>query len=219
MLNRRPTTQDISWLLDLHRTNQLDLDPPYQRRSVWTRKDRQFFLDTIFRGFPSPAIFLHKTMTDSGEAHYHVVDGKQRLETILLFVSNKLRIAKDYGDSRLDGKSWAQLENEPSLRREFWNYQIPVEMVDLVENDLVNEVFDRLNRNARKLKRQELRHARFDGWLINLAEAESQEEAWKTLGVVTTARARRMDDCQAISELVLVILEGKMMGFDQDAFG
>jgi hypothetical protein len=56
-MKRRPTTQDITWFLDLDRNKQLDLDPPHQRRSVWTRKDKQFFLDTIFRDFPSPAIF------------------------------------------------------------------------------------------------------------------------------------------------------------------
>jgi hypothetical protein len=78
-MQRRPTTQDISWLIDLHRHNQLDLDPPYQRRSVWTRKDRQFFLDTIFRNYPSPAIFLHKTINDAGKTTYHVVDGQQHL--------------------------------------------------------------------------------------------------------------------------------------------
>src|ERR1700690_3849340 len=102
-MKRRPTTQDITWLLDLARNKQLNLEPPYQRRSVWTRKDRQFFLDTIFRDYPSPAIFLHKTIAEDGGSTYHVVDGKQRLETILSFVNNKLRIAKDFGDVRLDG--------------------------------------------------------------------------------------------------------------------
>jgi hypothetical protein len=33
-MKRRLTTQDITWFLDLHRNKQLDLDPPYQRRSV-----------------------------------------------------------------------------------------------------------------------------------------------------------------------------------------
>ncbi len=109
-MNRRSTTQDITWLLDLNRNGQLDLDPPYQRKSVWTGKDRQFFLDTIFRDYPSPAIFLHKTMEANGSSTYHVVDGKQRLETILRFINNKIRIAKDFGDIRLDGKNWKQLD-------------------------------------------------------------------------------------------------------------
>jgi hypothetical protein len=214
-LKRRPTTQDISWLLDLARNKQLDLNPPYQRRSVWTTKDKQFFLDTIFRGYPSPAIFLHKDISPEGPATYHVVDGKQRLQTILAFANDKLRIAKTYGDVRLDGKKWADLEGELELRHRFWNYQLPVEMIDIVE-DVVNEVFDRLNRNSRRLTRQELRHAKYDGWFTTIAEAEADKEAWNTLGVATAARAKRMTDTQFISELMLVVLESAVLGFDQD---
>jgi hypothetical protein len=214
-MKRRPTTQDISWLLDLARNNQLDLDPPYQRRSVWTNKDKQFFLDTIFRGYPSPAIFLHKDISPEGQATYHVVDGKQRLQTILAFAHDKLRIAKTFGDVRLDGKKWADLAGEQDLKHRFWNYQLPVEMIDIVE-DVVNEVFDRLNRNSRRLTRQELRHAKYDGWFTSIAEAEAEKEAWNTLGVATAARAKRMTDTQFISELMLVLLENAVLGFDQD---
>ena len=64
---------------------------------------------------------------------------------------------------------------------------------------------------------QELRHAKFEGWLISQVETESTREEWTTLGVVTKARAKRMMDCQFISELMLVLLEGKVLGFDQDA--
>jgi hypothetical protein len=215
-MQRRPTTQDITWLLDLHRNKQLDLDPPYQRRSVWTRRDKQFFLDTIFRNYPSPAIFLHKTVNDEGSATYHVVDGKQRTQTILDFIHDRLRVSSDFGDVRLDGKKWSQLQGDQELKLSFWNYQITIEMIDILDGTVVNEVFDRLNRNARKLTRQELRHAQFDGWFITEAESESTREEWRSLGVITTARVKRMIDTQFISELMLVVLEGKMMGFDQD---
>lgn len=215
-MQRRPSTQDLTWLLDLHQNKQLDLDPPYQRRSVWTRKDKQFFLDTIFRNFPSPAIFLHKTIDESGKATYHVVDGKQRTQTILDFVSDRVRIANDFGDVRLNGKRWSELQGEQALKQKLWNYQITVEMIDVIEGSVVNEVFDRLNRNARKLTAQELRHARYEGWLITEVETESTREEWRELGVVTPARAKRMVDSQFISELMLVILEGRVLGFDQD---
>jgi hypothetical protein len=38
-MKRQPTTQQIARFLDLHRNNQLDLEPPYQRKSVWSSKD------------------------------------------------------------------------------------------------------------------------------------------------------------------------------------
>ena len=75
---------------------------------------------------------------------------------------------------------------------------------------------DRLNRNSRKLTRQELRHAKFEGWFADQVEKESEKDAWKTIGVVTTARVKRMADTQFISELMLVILENSVLGFDQD---
>lgn len=215
-MKRRPSTQDITWLLDLHQNNQLDLEPPYQRRSVWTLKDKQFFLDTLFRNYPSPAIFLHKTINEAGKATYHVVDGKQRIQTILGFVADKVKLAKDYGDVRLDGKKWSELAGDIELKQSFWNYQITVEQIDFVEGAVVNEVFDRLNRNARRLTPQELRHAKYEGWLISQVETEAAREEWSTLGVVTKARAKRMMDCQFISELLLLLLEAKVMGFDQN---
>ncbi|MFB9981026.1 DUF262 domain-containing protein [Mesorhizobium kowhaii] len=216
-MERRPTTQDITWLLDLNRNGQLDLDPPYQRRSVWTRRDRQFFLDTIFRNYPSPAIFFDKTIADDGTVTYHVVDGKQRLETILAFVNNKIRLSTDYGDIRLNGKRWKDIAGDVELKHQFWNYQVPVEMIDVMAGELVNNVFDRLNRNSRRLTAQELRHAKFEGWFITLAETEAEAQYWQNLGIVTRARSNRMIDVQFISELIMVILKGRPEGFDQDA--
>lgn len=213
-MQRRATTQDVSWFLDLRRNNQLDLDPPYQRRSVWNAKDRRFFLDTVFRGYPCPPIFLHKTSGNT--TTYAVVDGKQRLQTLFLFVDDEIALADDFGDARFNGKRWGQLQDRE--KQMFWDYVLPVEFLTFDPNDPqeVNQSFDRLNRNMRKLEPQELRHARWDGWLISLVEAECESALWKKFGVGTTARSKRMKDAQFISELLLVVLEGKQHGFDQD---
>ncbi len=217
VIERRVTTQDISWFLDLHANDQLDLDPPYQRRSIWSPKDRRFFLDTIFRGYPSPSIFLNKQVTN-GKTVYSVVDGKQRLETILGFAANKIAIDKKYGDTRLAGKKWKAIKSDETLARAFWDYVLPVEFTNIIgDTSLVNEVFDRLNRNSRKLVEQELRHAKYDGWFITFVERESESSGWKELGIVTTARAKRMKDVQFLSELLIILLKGKVSGFDQNA--
>lgn len=215
-LERRATTQDISWFLDLYRNNQLNLAPVYQRRSVWSPSDRRFFLDTIFRGYPSPAIFLHKYI-EEGRTMYAVVDGKQRLETIIQFAENKLAIDKKYGDSRLEGKKWRDVEQDPELVKQFWDYVLLVEMINIQESStFVNNVFERLNRNSRKLVEQELRHAKYDGWFISFVERESEEPAWTELKVVTASRGKRMRDVQFLSELLIVLLKGANSGFDQE---
>ena len=216
-MDRSPTLQTITWLLNLRRFEQLDLDPPYQRRSVWSLRERQRFLDTILRNYPSPAIFLHTTYDIDGNATYHVVDGKQRLKTILDFVDGRIRLAKDFGDTRLDGANWKDLEAHPAIRKAFWTYQLTVEQIDDVQEAVVREVFERLNRNSRKLEAQEMRHARFDGWLITYLEAQAFSEVWKTLKVASSSRAKRMSDVQILSELALVLVDGEVSGFDQEA--
>jgi hypothetical protein len=106
-----------------------------------------------------------------------------------------------------------------------WNYVIPVEFLtfDASDTQEVSEAFDRLNRNMRKLEAQELRHARWDGWFITIVETECEDPAWVKFGIVTKARSSRMKDAQFISELLLMLIERKQLGFDQemldDAYG
>ena len=61
-MSRNLTHQDVSWILDQKEKGQLDLDPPYQRRSVWSPRDKRYFIDTVLNGYPAPPIFLHKNM-------------------------------------------------------------------------------------------------------------------------------------------------------------
>jgi hypothetical protein len=125
-----------------------------------------------------------------------------------------LALAKDFGDVNLDGKKWKDLGKDE--RQRFWDYILPVEMLSSVEGTLVNEVFDRFNRNSKKLERQELRHAKYDGWFITFAEDETERAEWQTFKIVTKARSKRMRDVQFMSELMLIILENGIAGFDQD---
>lgn len=213
-INRRVTHQDLSWFIDLYNQERLVLDPPYQRKSVWTRVDKLFFLNTILNNFPCPAIYLQKEIDDNFNTIYNVVDGKQRLTTILDFHAGKLRITKS-GNSDLDDKKWSQIENR-EIKNQFMNYLFTVEILD--DNTTQwNEVFDRLNRNSKTLSRQELRHARYEGWFIKMAEKEADESRfWGDIGVSTTGRMKRMKDVEFISILLLVILEEKIVGFPQD---
>lgn len=211
---RNIAPQDISWFLDLNKRSLLDLSPPYQRHSVWTPKERRYFLDTIFNGYPCPPVFLYKSLSDEGVSTYHVVDGKQRLETIINFVADKITLASDMQDEGLAGKKWKHIDVD--RRKKFWNYQLAVEMLDSVDNAIVKEVFDRYNRTSKNLERQELRHAKFEGWFANFAEEEAKKIEWRNLGIVTAASARRMKDVQLISELMLTILNKEISGFSQE---
>jgi hypothetical protein len=213
---RTLTTQDVSWFLDLNEKGQLDLDPPYQRRSVWSPKDRRYFIDTILNNYPAPPVFLHKTIDENGKSTYHVVDGKQRLLTIIDFTLDKVRIPDDFGTPALQGKKWGDLDR--GGRETFWNYIIIVEMLPDASEANIRSTFERINRNSRKLSAQEMRHAKYDGWFSSTAEAEADKPEWRDFGIATTARSKRMLDVQFVSELMQITIEKRrLFGFDQNA--
>lgn len=212
---RNITTQDVSWFLDLFRKDQLDLEPPYQRRSVWSNKDKQFFIDTVMNNYPAPPVFLYKSLDEDGRATYHVVDGKQRLSTIIDFVQGKMRIPDNFTEETLRKKRWNDLSREDKER--LWNYTISVEMIPEVSNNYIRTIFDRINRNSRNLKPQEMRHAKYEGWFLNRVENESEQPIWREFGISTPARVKRMANVQFVSELFGVLLSRKIAGFDQDA--
>lgn len=213
-MKRTPTPQHLTWFLDMYRNNQLELNPAYQRKSVWSPKDRKFFLDTIFRNYPAPPIFVHREIDDKGFTTFNVVDGKQRLETIISFAENKIALSTTYGDENLNGKKFKDLDTE--YKRKFWDYVLVVDFIESIEGTNIDEVFDRVNRNSKNLQPQELRHARFDGWFIREAESESGESFWWDIKVSTIAKDKRMRNVQLISELILIILENQIVGFSQD---
>jgi hypothetical protein len=106
---RRQTLQTIAWFWDLHNRKLLDLDPPYQRRSVWTQAFKDYFVDTLLLRYPSPALFLYAEMRPDGRATYHVVDGKQRLTTIFDFVASQFPVSEKAQLTALRGRFFLTL--------------------------------------------------------------------------------------------------------------
>ena len=62
----------------------LNLTPSYQRGDVWGTPARQLLIESILRGIPLPSVILLKP--EDPTKPLEVVDGKQRLTAILLFV-------------------------------------------------------------------------------------------------------------------------------------
>lgn len=81
-----------------------DVDRTYQRApGLWTKKMKQYLIDTILRGYCIPPIVVHKR----GDKLW-VVDGQQRWNTIIEFAEDKLDLNGDYSSDIIaenDGKT------------------------------------------------------------------------------------------------------------------
>jgi hypothetical protein len=213
---RRQNFQNLSWFYDLFQRSALDLDPPYQRRSVWNDAFKAYFIDTVLLNYPAPAIFLYENISPQGSSMYHVVDGKQRLTTILEFVRGEFPVSETSDLTALRGKYFESLDAE--VKRAFWSYQLLVEYIPTNDEGVINSIFDRINRNVAKLTAQELRHARLDGEFINLSEQLSdwQQSVLPSNFPRFAAQSRKQMKDVEFTALLLLLLEEGPRGYSQD---
>ena len=131
-------SREIVDLYNAMRSGRLTLSPYFQRNLVWRDAHKRDFIDTIFKGFPFPQIFLARGPIDlvTMEASQCVVDGQQRLSTIREYIDGSLQIG-GFGFKDLDvGK-----------KEELLKYEIAVIDFDLDAGDpRLKDVFHRLNR-------------------------------------------------------------------------
>ena len=118
-------------LRNLQRQGNLNLEPGFQRMSVWTQRDRKKLIQSIFENYPVPSIFLYHR-EENGMPVYDVLDGKQRLETIFMFSKVKPFARKGFEvkhqfpeDDEAYWWDWKELERDGRAGK-FLTYKIQV---------------------------------------------------------------------------------------------
>lgn len=135
--------------------NEIKLDPPYQRMGgVWTKEKRQLLIDSILNDYDIPKIYFHSYSREQRYKtgfEYAVIDGRQRLETIWDFIDGKYTLANDFTYQRdpsinLAGLSYNDIALEyPRIKIKFDSFVLPVISVDTDDEDLIDDMFYRLN--------------------------------------------------------------------------
>ena len=79
-------SKDLQDFLSLFQEGRLNLEPGFQRQSVWSVNDRRKLIQSLLQNYPVPSIFLYRRTDENGRLNYDVLDGKQRLESVLMFL-------------------------------------------------------------------------------------------------------------------------------------
>src|ERR1700722_12646801 len=96
-LTHRVETRTVTDLVKLYEAGELNLEPSFQRQSVWQEPQRRKLIDSILHNLPIPAIFVYRR-EEEGDICYDVIDGKQRLESIFKFMG------------KMSGRFWVKAE-------------------------------------------------------------------------------------------------------------
>ncbi|MGH6925672.1 MAG: DUF262 domain-containing protein [Propylenella sp.] len=148
----------------------IDMDPSYQRRGrLWSDTDKAYLVDSILNGFDVPKLYIADfTYSDSSlnekRLPYAIIDGKQRFEAIFDFFDGRITLNDDFvllerRDLKVGGLGYKDLRSKyPDIAETFDNYNLAVMSVITGNEDLINELFIRLNR-SKPLTGAEVRNA------------------------------------------------------------
>lgn len=205
----------INELILMFKSSQINLDPGFQRNSVWTLADRRRLIQSILARYPLPSIFLYERRQKGGVV-YDVIDGKQRLETILMFARQD-RFKRHAFNVKLSLNGhvgyydWTILKAKfQEVHHSFLTYKVQVAELSGELAEII-DLFVRINSTGKPLTSGEKRHARFfQSPFLKAASQLVMRFRSYLLGqrVLSNAQIDRMKGTELMAELLISIHHG-----------
>jgi len=174
--------ESIRNLVGNYRGGELILSPSFQRGYVWSAKQASKLIESILMSIPLPSIYLYELMGDSDKTVREVIDGKQRLTTIIHFVlekspwnnGKKFRLTSKYPD--LNGKTFNELTVEQ--KKKIYGTKLrTIEIPSSIDPEMKYTLFERVNVGSVSLNPQEIRNCisrgHLNNWLNDMAESNT----------------------------------------------
>lgn len=184
------STSDIIRMI---KEGELNLQPDYQRRFVWSSKTQSQFIESLLLSIPIPTIFL----AENDDETFEVIDGQQRLTTVFAFFKSalsdeELKNFKVYDENllRMDSLKLTGLETlsnlnkykfnelDDKIQRKFKNVSLPMVIIQKDSSeDIKYDIFSRINQGSIKLNSQELLNVMYRGELLSQLNNICKSEA------------------------------------------
>ncbi|MBP6368157.1 MAG: DUF262 domain-containing protein [Nitrosomonas sp.] len=167
-----PRGMSVQEAYRLFRDDRFIVNRKYQRKLVWTLKEKQNLIDSLIKDYPIPLILLADA-SEGGSVYYEIMDGMQRLNAIFSFIDNIFSVngfffdtneftrAKQAADSgvfipasRDNNRFFTQ-----DICANILDYQLAVTIFPIESENQITDVFGRINSGGRQLSAQEKRQA------------------------------------------------------------
>ncbi len=166
----------------------LIIDPEWQRNYVWNNKQASKLIESFLLNIPIPVVYFART----SDERYEVIDGYQRLNSIFMFLDNKLKLNGLDFHTEHNGRYYKDIESH--VQRKIRNSTLrSFELGSSSSSDLHFIVFERLNTGGTKLNEMEIRNCIFRGTLNDLIKELSENKDFITC-VNQKTLSKRMDD-------------------------
>ncbi len=195
----------VKELINMFSEGIIDIAPQYQRQFRWGEDRQSKFIESVLLGIPIPSLF----MAANPDGKWEVIDGVQRLSTLIHFagsqtVLDKLKLKEPLRLQQLDKldsfEEMLFLQMPPPVQLQFLLKPLRVTTLNDKSDVTVRfDLFERLNTGGVLLTAQEIRSCIFRGEFSDFLERLSQHHAFRR--VVKVPKEKENDGTR--EELVL----------------
>ncbi|MFP7469984.1 DUF262 domain-containing protein [Niallia taxi] len=175
------------------------LQPSYQRNRVWDKKRKSRLIESLIANVPIPPIFLYETDYNK----YEVMDGLQRISTIIEFMNDEFKVEGVESWPELNGYIYTQLPEiiKNSIKRRYLSATIILKETNhglIIEENIKQFIFERLNTGGMELSPQEVRNALYSGLFNDMLIRAANYSKFQHMTNLSSKSILRMDDRELI---------------------
>lgn len=206
MKNFDSRVYSVADFLEWNNNDLLELHPDFQRRAVWSEKAKSYLIDTIIRGKPIPKIFLSQQLKGRRTVRV-VVDGQQRLRSILEFINGDVKILRVHNKD-FAGFTFDELPED--VKQDFLKYELGVDLLFEMSYEDTLDIFARINSYTVTLNKQEQLNAKYFGYFKQYAFNYGFKYVRYFLDgtILTKARVTRMAEAELAGDLLMALVGG-----------
>jgi hypothetical protein len=195
----------IDRLIKKYDLGELNLNPDFQRNEVWKDKQKSRLIESILIKIPIPSFYIDAR----DESNWIVIDGLQRLSTIIRYVKDEFVLKDMEFLKELQGKFFSELSR--SFQRRIEDFKLVLYLIrPNTPEEIALNIFTRINTLGEPLSQQEIRHAIYNGQATRLLKELAESKEFIDVVNPTLSMKRRMSE----REFILRLLAFKIQKFE-----
>jgi len=137
--------------------------PLYQRKFVWSLKQKSKFIESVFLGVP---IMPFLVSVSGDEAELEIIDGSQRIRTLVDYCSDRFKLGGLDKLTSLNNTKFSDLKEVRKNKFKLRDFRFHV-VTDNATPDVRADIFNRVNTSSNKLSPSETRKGAYQGDFYN----------------------------------------------------
>lgn len=166
--------------------------PDYQREFIWDDEQQARFIESLLLNLPVPYLFVADTGHGKYEGRLEIVDGSQRIRTLVRFLEDGLMLQGLKKLPLANGFYFKDFSKPRQLRFKRKTLRM-IELTEQADEETRREIFDRLNSGGTNLELMEKRRGSQDGPFMTFIQKCSENILFRHLCPVSKARSDRAE--------------------------